>query len=75
MYVRYVLYYRCGYVIRICFKLVFNIIFYYVEFYRFMYRKCVKLFTYNVYIYMYMLLVRLLIKFFRLIYINMEFRY
>lgn len=42
MHARYVLHYRCGYVIRICLKPVSNIIFYHVEFYRLMHRKCVK---------------------------------
>lgn len=42
MHARYVLHYRCGYVIRTCLKPVFNIIFYHVEFYRLMHRKCVK---------------------------------
>lgn len=42
MHARYVLHYRCGYVIRICLKPVSNIIFYHVEFYKLMHRKCVK---------------------------------
>lgn len=42
MHACYVLHYRCGYVIRTCLKPVFNIIFYHVEFYRLMHRKCVK---------------------------------
>lgn len=42
MHARYVLHYRCGYVIRTCLKPVSNIIFYHVEFYKLMHRKCVK---------------------------------
>lgn len=42
MHARYVLHYRCGYVIRTCLKPVLNIIFYHVEFYTLMCRKCVK---------------------------------
>lgn len=42
MHARYVLHYKCGYVIRICLKPVSNIIFYHVEFYKLMHRKCVK---------------------------------
>lgn len=42
MHACYVLHYRCGYVIRICLKPVSNIIFYHVEFYKLMHRKCVK---------------------------------
>lgn len=42
MHACYVLHCRCGYVIRICLKPVSNIIFYHVEFYKLMHRKCVK---------------------------------
>lgn len=42
MHARYVLHYRCGYVIRTCLKPVSNIIFDHVEFYKLMHRKCVK---------------------------------
>lgn len=42
MHARYVLHCRCGYVIRTCLKPVSNIIFYHVEFYKLMHRKCVK---------------------------------
>lgn len=42
MHACYVLHYRCGYVIRTCLKPVLNIIFYHVEFYKLMHRKCVK---------------------------------
>lgn len=42
MHACYLLHCRCGYVIRTCLKPVFNIIFYHVEFYRLMHRKCVK---------------------------------
>lgn len=42
MHACYVLHYRCGYVIRTCLKPVSNIIFYHVEFYKLMHRKCVK---------------------------------
>lgn len=74
MHARYVLHYRCGYVIRTCLKPVLNIIFYHVEFYTLMCRKCVKKkreflqCRYNTYTHMYKLSVRLSIKPSRLIY-------